>query len=204
MDTSLIDRSRREHVGEFTILRPLASSDAEVSLGWRIGQRAALLNPGSTTVAEQRDWILSRPSNELNFLIETIKHRPVGLISLVDIDLRQRHAEASRFLIGEEKEVRGLPTAIEAMKLLYLIAFDELDLIRVTSVMPEENTRILKWHKYLGMREEGRLRQHVLINGRLQDLILVGIMEWEFREVTVPRMAALIDLSRASYSDAKE
>ena len=81
------------------------------------------------------------------------------------------------------------------MKLLYHVAFDQLGLHRVYGSVIEDNPRMLKKQKYLGMRVEGRLREHILINDRLQDVIIVGILESEFREVALPRMAGLIALA---------
>ena len=48
--------------GQYVVLRPLQVADAELTLAWRLNDRAALLNRGATTVAEQAQWIASRPS----------------------------------------------------------------------------------------------------------------------------------------------
>lgn len=187
-------------------MRPIETGDAEVTLQWRLGNRAKLLNRGAETVEEQRSWIQSRPSSELNFVIETWKSQPVGCIALIDINFVHRRAESARFLIGDEEASRGLPIAVEAMKLLYEVAFDQLKLLRVYGVIAEENTLMLKWQKYLGMKEEGRLRRHSYINGRFQDHVAVGIFDSEFHEVALPRMNGLIALAgsntKESHSDS--
>jgi RimJ/RimL family protein N-acetyltransferase len=193
--SELIESSRRVQIGNFTRLRPIHSDDAEITLRWRLSNRARLLNKGAETVAEQRSWIQSRPSSELNYVIETRKSQPVGCIALIDINFVHRRAESARFLIGEEESARGFPIAVEAMKLLYEVAFDQLKLLRVYGVIAEDNALMLKWQKYLGMKEEGRLRRHSYINGRFQDHIAVGIFDSEFREVTLPRMNGLIALA---------
>jgi diamine N-acetyltransferase len=51
---------------------------------------------------------------------------------------------------------------------------------------------MLKLHLYLGMKEEGRLREHQFIAGRYHDIVCVGMIESEYRTVAVPRMSALI------------
>ena len=81
------------------------------------------------------------------------------------------------------------------MKLLYHVAFDQLGLARVCGSVIEDDPRMLKWQKHLGMQVNGRLRQHILINEHLQDVITVGILETEFREVSLPRMVSLIALA---------
>jgi RimJ/RimL family protein N-acetyltransferase len=196
---SPIDSARTPHVGEFTKLRPLQAEDAELTLRWRMSSRAFLLHRGAQTVEAQRAWILSRPQEELNFIIEIGSSVPVGMLSLIDIDLVQRNAESARFLIGEEEVVRGLPAAVEAMKLLYHVAFDQLHLLRISGTIAEENVLMLKWQTYLGMKEEGRVRNHSLINGRLQDLILVSILNTDFQKTALPRMNSLIALARRKH-----
>lgn len=195
MDTTLIENCRIAHVGEFTILRPLQPQDAEVTLRWRLSERANLLNRGATTVSEQASWIANRPANELNFIIETRSSLPVGMVSLVGIDLVHRHAEPARFLIGDEEAARGLPVAVEAMKLLYHVAFDQLQLLRVHGLVVQDNPLMLKWQKYLGMKEEGLLREHYYLNGRFQDVTVVGLLRSEFQDTTLPRMNSLIAMS---------
>lgn len=178
--------------GRYVVLRPLREDDAELTLGWRLSDRAALLNRGASTVAEQRAWIASRPDTELNFVIELADGRPVGMLSLVAIDLVNRRAEPARFLIGEPEAVRGIPAAVEAMLLLYRLAFDQLGLHRVHGMVADGNRLMVKWQLFLGMREEGRLRDHYLVGGRFRDAICLGMDEDEYRTLARPRMRALV------------
>jgi diamine N-acetyltransferase len=159
---------------------------------WRLGGRARLLNRGASTEEEQRAWIASRPPNELNFIIELQDGIPVGMLSLVSIDTQNRRAEPARFLIGEPDAVRGIPAAVEAMKLLYELVFDELGLRRIHGTVAADNHLMIKWQKFLGMREEGRLREHYFVGGRFQDAVCLGMMEDEYRSVALPRMRGLI------------
>ena len=181
-----------ELTGRVVRLRQLRVEDAAATLAWRLSDRAALLNHGAATVAEQAEWISSRPDDEYNFLIQLLSGEAVGMLSLVNIDLVHRRAEPGRFLVGEAERVKGLPVAVEALKLLYEFAFDRLELHRLHGVVVAENRQMLKWHSYLGMKEEGRLRQHQFIAGRFHDLVCVGMLEPEFRAVALPRMNALI------------
>lgn len=181
-----------ELCGQYVVLRPLRVEDAELTLAWRLSDRAALLNRGAATVGEQANWIASRPATELNFVIQLRSGEPVGMLSLVGIDQTNRRAEPARFLIGEPEAVRGMPVAVESMKLLYELAFDHMKLHRVHGTVVADNPKMLRWQKFLGMKEEGRLRQHYLIGGLFRDAICVGMMEDEYRTVALPRMKALI------------
>jgi len=189
-----VDRVLR---GEFVALRPLEVADAELTLGWRSADRARFLNAGARTVEQQAAWIAGRPAAEYNYVIELVDGRPVGMLSLIGIDQVNRHGEPGRFLIGDEAAVHGIPAAVEAMKLLYGLAFDELDLVRVCGIVAAENTLMIKWQKFMGMREEGRLRNHLFLDGRFQDAVFLGLLVDDYRATTLPRMNALITAARS-------
>ena len=178
--------------GKFVDLRPLTVADADLTFAWRKSQRAILLNQGAQTVEQQARWIAARPQSEYNFIIETKQHQSIGMLSLTAIDGVNRVGEPGRFLIGEEEAARGIPAAAEATKLLYELAFDQLGLRRVWGVVAADNRRMIKWQTYLGMTEEGRLREHLNINARFQDAVVFGLLEDEYRCVTLPRLDALI------------
>lgn len=182
--------------GEYVDLRPLATGDAAITLAWRQGARARLLNPGAQNEVEQARWISSRPDNEYNFIIALKDGRPVGMLSLIGVNMLSKHGETARFLIGDEDAVKGVPAAVEAMKLLYEFAFEQLGLLRIFGNVTEDNMLMVKWQKYLGMKEEGRMRRHHYLNGRFQDAIVLGLLEEEYREVSIPRMNALIKMAQ--------
>jgi RimJ/RimL family protein N-acetyltransferase len=182
--------------GEFVDLRPLTVADAAMTLRWRQSARARKLKPGAANLAAQERWIAARPPDEFNYVIQLKDGTPVGMVSLVDVDPLHRRAEAGRFLIGEEEAARGIPAAVEAMKLLYELAFDRLKLGRVYGTMAAENVAMLRWQLYLGMKEEGRLRRHYFIDGHFQDAVCIGLLEEEYRGVALPRMQALLAAGR--------
>jgi RimJ/RimL family protein N-acetyltransferase len=184
--------------GEFVTLRPLTIDDAERTLRWRQGDRAALLNRGAETVEQQAAWIAARPASEINFVIEIGSGTPVGMLSLIDVDRQNRRAETARFLIGEPDAVRGIPAAVEAMKLLYELAFDGLKLHRIYGTVVADNRLMIKWQKFLGMTEEGALRDHYFLGGRFHDGICLGLLEDRYRAVALPRMNVLIGTTGAT------
>lgn len=191
----------KEINGEFVNLRPLQISDAEQTFIWRSALRARNLNESAASVQLQAQWIASRPSEEYNFIIELKSGHSVGMLSLVNIDMINLHGEPGRFLIGDDAAVKGVPVAVEAMKLLYKLAFDQLGLVRVSGIVAESNPLMTKWHKYMGMKEEGRLRNYIYQNGEFLDGILLSLLIDEYRKITLPRMNGLIDMARKSKSN---
>lgn len=183
-------------VGEFVNLRPLSASDAEITFAWRVSDRAKFLNKASGSVDTQRAWIDSRPASEYNFIIELKNGVRVGMLSLIQIDLLNRHAEPGRFLIGDDDACHGLPVAVEAMKLLYQLAFVELGLVRVYGIVAANNRLMVKWQKFFGMKEEGVLRNHLWQNNNFQDAVFLGLLVDDYNKITLPRMISMITAAR--------
>jgi diamine N-acetyltransferase len=182
--------------GEFVNLRPLIVADAELTFRWRHAQRAKFLNAAPATLEQQAAWIAGRPLDEYNFIIQLKNGHPVGMLSLTSIDATNRHGEPGRFLIGDEDAANGVPVAVEAMRLLYELAFGQLGLVRVCGIVAANNQLMIKWQKYMGMREEGRLRNHLCQDGQFHDAVFLGLLVDEYYKNTLPRMKALIALAR--------
>jgi RimJ/RimL family protein N-acetyltransferase len=188
--TALTDRPTLS--GRFVNLRPLAVEDSEITFAWRNGARAFLLNHSAKSVEQQSQWIAQRPPSEFNFIIETKKYKPIGMLSLIGVDQTNGVAESARFLIGDEKTAKGLPAAAEAMKLLYQFAFDSLGLRRVWGMVASDNRLMIKWQMHFGMVQEGRLRNHLFVNKRHQDAVVLGLLYSEYLSKALPRLNALI------------
>ncbi|MET0518444.1 MAG: GNAT family N-acetyltransferase [Burkholderiaceae bacterium] len=186
--------------GEFVDLVPLTVAHAALTLAWRQSERAANLNRGAATAEQQAAWIAARPASEYNFIIRLKNGLEVGMVSVTGIDSVHRHCEPGRFLIGDEAAVRGIPAAVEAMKLVYELVFEQLKLQRVFGTIASDNTLMVKWQKFLGMKEEGRLRRHYFINGHHQDALVFGMLAEEFRAAALPRMNSLIRAGRVRAS----
>ncbi len=181
--------------GNFINLRALLVSDAEITFKWRQSQRAQFLNRGATTLEQQSQWIQKRPNDEYNFIIELKNSHPIGTLSLVNIDNINKHAEPGRFLIGDESAAKGIPAAVEAMSLLYDLSFNQLNLVRLWGIVAANNTLMIKWQKYMGMKEEGRLRNHLNQDGQFYDAVCLGLLVEEYRKTTLPRMKAMLTLA---------
>jgi len=178
--------------GQFVNLRPLKVEDAALTLAWRRAARARFLNAGAASVEQQAAWIAGRPASEYNYIIELKNGHAIGMLSLTGIDRANRHGEPGRFLIGDEAAAQGVPAAVEAMKLLYELAFDQLELVRVCGIVAANNTLMVKWQKFMGMKEEGRLRNHLCQDGEFHDAVFLGLLVEDYRKVTLPRMKLLM------------
>ncbi len=178
--------------GKHVTLRPLTTDDAATTQGWRMSGRAFLLNRGAQSVEQQKVWIASRALlPEYNFIME-VAGQPVGMISLEDIDLAHKRAQPAHLLIGEPEKVQGLPVALEAVQLLYGMAFDKLRLRKLWGPIASENKQMITWQKFLGFEERGRLQGHYHLNGTWQDAVIVELTRERYDSITVPKLRSLI------------
>ena len=76
---------------------------------------------------------------------------------------------------------RGQGLGTQALGLLLRFAFAELNLFRVTIVMPEYCQAVMALVRKFGFVEEVRRRKAILRDGRVWDLLVFGLLrtEWE-------------------------
>lgn len=180
--------------GTIARLRPIALTDAETTLQWRLGERAKLMQRGATTVDEQRAWIASKLyTDEINCIIE-YKNVPVGMIALHDINKRHNNAILGRLLIGEEEVVDTAPVAFEAELMLCDFAFDQLKLHKIYGDVVEENLSMLKLRAYLGYKRDGILRDALNFGGVYKNVHTFSLLEDEYYMKCRPKLVGLIEL----------
>ena len=71
----------------------------------------------------------------------------------------------------------------DAMKIMLRFAFTELNLRRVTLTVFEYNPRAIRSYEKVGFRHEGRLRQMLLKEGKRWDMLFMGILFDDWKEL---------------------
>jgi RimJ/RimL family protein N-acetyltransferase len=189
--------------GSVVILRPLTVDDAELTLCWRQGQRAKFLQRGAQSVEMQKAWIAEREkAGDLNLIME-YQRQPVGMIALLDINLRHKTAQMGRLLIGEPKTVGSAPVAFDADLLLCDYAFDTLDMHKIYGDIMEDNVAMIRTRLYLGYKQDGILRDHYVYDGVYKNTIAVSLLEHEYRQICRPKLTQLINLFIATSQKGK-
>ena len=77
---------------------------------------------------------------------------------------------------------RGQGFGTQALDLLLCFAFAELNLFRVTTVIPEYNFAAIALVRKFGFVEEVRRRKAILHNDRVWDLLVFGLLRSEWME----------------------
>ena len=132
---------------------------------------------------------LLESEDDFFFLIYTLEDdTPIGTIELDGIVWA--HGEAWLGIGLGERTLWGRGYGTDAMRVVLRLAFEELNLHRVTLNVFEYNTRALRTYARLGFRVEGRVRQALLREGRRWDLVFMGLLrsEWEAEDACRWRM----------------
>ncbi|HZF59439.1 MAG TPA: GNAT family protein [Rubrobacter sp.] len=129
-------------------------------------------------VRERFERMQADPFTE-TWRIDSAEGKPVGQIELVDIHPLQRRAEM-HLLVGE-KNVWGRGYGSRAVRRLLGHAFEDLNLRRVFAMADEDNGRVIRLFERCGFAREGLLRRHRLRHGQPVDMVVMGVLEEEYR-----------------------
>jgi RimJ/RimL family protein N-acetyltransferase len=122
------------------------------------------------------DQNLSNNDNDVAFAIE-VDRKYVGHCGLHDFDEVARCCELT-VEIGD-KDCWGKGYGREVVGLLLDYAFKHRHLNRVWLKTHSENERAIRCYLACGFVEEGRMRQHIWIDGRYVDRVIMGILQSE-------------------------
>jgi RimJ/RimL family protein N-acetyltransferase len=183
--------------GKLSKLRPIKISDAEMTLKWRLSDRAKFMQSGAKTIKEQEAWIRNAllKDNELTFVIE-FNDISVGMFAICNINKAYRHCSIDRLLIGEKELVGSFPVAFESELLLCDYVFNEMDMHKIYGDIMEDNKEMIKFRKYLGYSFDGVLRDQYIFNEIFKDTLLVSLLKKEYVTKSRNRLLGLIRLSQ--------
>jgi RimJ/RimL family protein N-acetyltransferase len=118
------------------------------------------------------------PRDKSDFAIEADGNL-IGHCGLFNIDETARHCELG-ISIGD-KDYWGRGYGREAVSLLLDYAFRLRNLRRVWLEVHASNERAIRAYSSCGFVEEGRMREHIWLDGRYLDNVLMGILRDEWR-----------------------
>ena len=111
---------------------------------------------------------------------EKTSDRFIGTQRIGHIDWRSGVGDIG-VLIGDRASW-GKGYATDAVATASSYAFDVLSLRRLTAGTPASNEAMCRCFERLGFKEEGRLRQQLLIRGQYEDHVLFGLLAEEQRK----------------------
>jgi UDP-4-amino-4,6-dideoxy-N-acetyl-beta-L-altrosamine N-acetyltransferase len=162
--------------------RPVVMEDAEMMLSWRNEPpvREGMFHSRLITLEEQIPWLRKRlEADDCHYYIFQFQGRPTGVFGIYDISVEQGVGEWVYFMGPRYPELpRGAGAAMEfiAMETFYTT----LGLRRVWGRTLKSNARVWQLHQRFGFEIEGVLREHVVKDGEIIDMLCVGMLDREW------------------------
>lgn len=186
-----MDREQLYHpyiVGERIYLRGLEKSDILGNwFGWFNDPEITYYMPNGerpNSYESLEEYYLKIQNSDSDFLFAIIAKQDnehIGNCGLHDFDPIHRKARLG-IVIGEKKsQNQGL--GLEAVRLLIRYGFEILNLNRIYLNVNSENVNAIRIYKETGFCEEGHLKEDMYKNGKYYDVIVMGILKEEFREI---------------------
>ena len=180
--------------GNHIVLRKTTEHDAADIFKWRSGIAGKFLRqPDDYSVQTQRDWILSRSGNEINYIITDVTTKEnVGAIGIYDVNDFDKVANVGRLLLDDIYLKKSTPYGLEALLIMYDYVLNVMKFRKITGDILASNEPMFKLQKFLGMKQEGYLEKHTLINGKFEDLHIMSIFSKEFNNTYRKKIAFLL------------
>lgn len=136
-------------------LRLLEERDLPLTLKWRNQENIRKWFKFSAVIEPEQhsSWFANYIKNDQDviFIIEETTQlcRPIGQVSLYNIDLSQKRAEFGRLMIGEN-DARGKGYALKASKMIINIGFSQLGLEEIYLEVFSENHSAIHIYEEIG------------------------------------------------------
>lgn len=146
-------------LGERVRLRLLREDDLSMTLAWRNQDhiRKWFIHSDVILPEQHKKWFQSylEKDNDFVFIIEEIRDlkKPIGQVSLYNINWTESKAEFGRLLIGEDDARRkGFPR--EATRLLLNFGFNAFDLVEIELEVKRNNVSSISLYELLGFIQD--------------------------------------------------
>ncbi len=125
-----------------------------------------------------RNVILSSPTSKTYMCVDRSTQVVFGVVALTQIDWKNRHAECIIDLGNQDFWGKGYGT--EAMHILLIYAFLELNLHRVHLRVFSFNEAGIRLYEKLGFVHEGTARESLFRDGKWHSIISMGMLQSEY------------------------
>ncbi|CAL66986.1 UDP-4-amino-4,6-dideoxy-N-acetyl-beta-L-altrosamine N-acetyltransferase [Christiangramia forsetii] len=131
---------------------------------------------------QQESWFkkISLEKNSRYWIIE-YQGRKLGLVYIIDIDTYNSKCFWGFYLGDTSIRGEGIGKKVEFNLLNYV--FEDLKLNKLCGEVLSFNIRVLEMHSKFGFKKEGLLKQHVKKNGEFVDVITIGLLKDEWRDI---------------------
>lgn len=166
-------------------LRPITRDDTRLIVDWRNSDavRSRFIYRKPFTPEGHEKWLetMVDTGKAIQMIIcDAGTDRPLGSVFIRDVDREHSKAEYGIFIGEADARGRGIGTA--AAKLMLRYCFQEEKLHRVFLRVLADNLRAIGSYEKAGFSREAYLRESVFLDGAYQDVILMSVLDWEWRK----------------------
>ena len=171
--------------GERVYLRPLEMEDVDSFIVWLNDEeiRQYVKRTSPLNRIREREFIERLYKDDREIILGIVLEeddRLIGNIALHGILNPYRHATLGIFIGDKTCWSKGYGT--EALRLMLGHGFDQLNLHRIYLTVLGFNARAIRAYEKVGFRREGAFREQTYRDGKYHDILIMGILEDEWRE----------------------
>lgn len=133
------------------------------------------------TKEEHQKWIEKLKKDTAKAWIIKYDGKPVGLSSLSNIDHKNKTTEWGFYIAYESARGKGIGSA-SLYKLMEYV-FDKMNFKKMYTKVLENNTVAIRLYEKFGFKNEGMLKEKLLRDGKQINVILMGILQKEWRNI---------------------
>jgi UDP-4-amino-4,6-dideoxy-N-acetyl-beta-L-altrosamine N-acetyltransferase len=165
-------------------LHLLAREDLETVRNWRNSPEVSkyMYTDAQITPEQQLAWFerISQDETKRYWLLR-YGDRPIGLVNIADIDHHNKRCNWGFYFGVSDLRGLGLASKVEFNVLRYV--FDHLKLNKLYCELFEWNTNVIALHSKFGFRREGFFREHIMKDGKLQNIVCMGVIARDWKVI---------------------
>jgi len=172
-------------VGDRVYLRPIEQEDLSLTQNWINDPEIRILEGEvfPKSMQDEKEWLenLYKDKSRVWFAVALKDNdKTIGTGGFLRIDYIWRAADLS-IMIGEKGEW-GKGYGTETIRLLLNYGFEALNFHRISLGVFDFNKRAIRAYEKAGFKKEGVLRDGYFCENKYHDVIMMSILEDEFRD----------------------
>ena len=165
--------------------RKIKEDDLEMIMKWRMSPEVTkyMYSDPILDLNKQREWyenIIKKEESDIYWIIN-FENTDIGVISINNIDKKNKHASRGHYIGDLNFRGRGLSRSIQYNT--YYYAFEKLHLNKLWFEILEFNHRNIELSKKYGAKIEGIFKEHCYKNGTFYDVVRMAMLKKEWDQI---------------------
>ncbi len=130
---------------------------------------------------EHQNWIdkLKKQDNAKAWIIK-VDDKPVGLVTLSDIDYKNKITDWGFYIADESMRGKGIGRLV--LQKLMNIVFEEMEFNKIKTMVLENNSVALSLYEKFGFKKVGKMQEKLERNGKQIDVFIMDISKQEWKK----------------------